>query len=67
MFDVLCNAPVTFQRLMKQILGHLLKIGVLIYLDYVLLYSEDPERLIKLMRNVLKLLLTARLKCKTKK
>ena len=39
----LCNAPATFQRLMEKVLGLLVKFGVLIYLDDVMLYAEDPE------------------------
>ena len=57
----LCNAPATFQRLKEKVLGQLVNFEVLIYLDDVLLYAEDPE-LIELLRKVLKLLFNAGLK-----
>ena len=41
--------------------------GVLIYLDDVLLYADDFEELIELLRKVLKRLIDAGLKCKAKK
>ena len=63
----LCNAPATFQRLMEKVLGQLVGSGVLIYLDDVLLYADDPENLIELLRRVLKRLIDAGLKCKPKK
>ena len=63
----LCNAPATFQRLMEKVLGQLVGDGVLIYLDDVLLYADDPEDLIELQRKILKRLIDAELKCKAKK
>ena len=63
----LCNAPATFQRLMEKVLGHLVGSGFLIYLNDVLLYANDPEDLIELLRRVLKRLIDAGLKCKSKK
>ena len=63
----LCNAPSTFQRLIKKVLGKLVGSGVLIYLDDVLLYADDPEDLIELLRRVLKRLIDAGLKCKAQK
>ena len=63
----LCNAPATFQRLMEKVLGQLVGFGVLIYLNDVLLYAEDPAELVELLRKVLKLVIAARLKCKAKK
>ena len=36
----LCNAPGTFQRVMKDIFFKLLDRGVLIYLDDILIYSR---------------------------
>ena len=41
--------------------------GVLIYLDDVLLCADDPEKLIELLRKVLKRLIDAGLKCKDTK
>ena len=49
----LCIAPATFQRLMEKVLGQLVGSGVLIYLDDVLLYADDPEDLIELLSKVL--------------
>ena len=63
----LCNAPATFQRLMEKVLGPLINHGVLVYLDDVLLYAEDANELIDLLRKVLKLLNAAGLKCKASK
>ena len=39
----LCNAPVTFQRLMKNCLGELNLTFALIYLDDVIIHSRTPE------------------------
>ena len=63
----LCNAPATFQRLLEKVLGQLVGSGVLIYLEDVLLYADDPVKLIELLRKVLKRLIDAGLKCKAKK
>ena len=63
----LCNAPATFQRLMEKVLGPLVGHGVLVYLDDVLLYAEEPNELVELLRKVLKLLEAAGLKCKASK
>ena len=63
----ICNAPATFQRLIEKVLGQLVGSGVLIYLDDVLLYADDPKDLIELLHKVLKRLFDAGLKCKAKK
>ena len=63
----LCNAPATFQRLMEKVLGHHIGVGVLVYLDDVLIYAETPEQLIEKLAEVLQLLARAGLKCKAKK
>ena len=63
----LCNAPATFQRLMEKVLGHHIGVGVLVYLDDVLIYAETPEQLIEKLDEVLRLLARAGLKCKAKK
>ena len=63
----LCNAPATFQRLMERMLGSLIGLGVLVYIDDVLIYAETPEQLIETLSTVLKLLTNAGLKCKASK
>ena len=60
----LCNAPATFQRLIKQILETLIGCGVLVFLDDILIYAETSEELIDKLSQVLKLLAKAGLKCK---
>ena len=52
---------------MEKVLGQLVRFGVLINLDDVLLYAEDPEELVELLRNLLKFLIAAGIKCKAKK
>ena len=63
----LCNAPATFQRLMEKVLGPLIGLGVLVYIDDVLIYAETPKQLIEILSAVLKLLVKAGLKCKASK
>ena len=63
----LYNAPATFQRLMEKTLGTLIKCGVLVYLDDVLIYAETSEELLDKLSQVLKLLAKAGLKCKASK
>ena len=36
----LCNAPSTFQHVMNDVIFELLDLGVLVYLDDVLIYSK---------------------------
>ena len=40
----LCNAPATFQRFMQDIFGDLLDVYIVIYLDDILIYSDDPAK-----------------------
>ena len=63
----LCNAPATFQRLMERVLGSLIGLGVLVYIDDVLIYAETLEQLIEILSTVLKLLTNAGLICKASK
>ena len=46
----LCNAPLTFQRLMQNCLGELNLTYCLIYLDDVIVFSEMPEEHLLRMR-----------------
>ena len=48
----LCNASVTFQRLMQNCLGELNLTYCLIYLDDVIVYSKTPEEHLQRMRVV---------------
>ena len=48
----LCNAPVTFQRLMQNCLGELNLMYCLIYLDDVIVYSKMPAEHLQRMRVV---------------
>ncbi len=63
----LCNARATFQRLIEKVPGPMIGLGVLIYIDNVLIYAETPEQLIEILSDVLKLLVNAGLKCKASK
>jgi len=50
------NAPATFQTMMNKILREFLDHGVVLYLDDILIYSENMEDHIKLVQKVLDLL-----------
>ncbi len=63
----LCNAPVTFQRLMERVLETLIHRGLLVYIDDVLIYAATPEQLIEILSLVLLLLIQAGFKCKASK
>ena len=63
----LCNAPATFQRLLERVLGSLIGLGVLVYIDDVLIYAETPEQLIEILSTVLKRFANAGRKCKSSK
>ena len=52
---------------MERVLGSLIGLGVLVYIDDVLIYAETPEQLIEILSTVLKLLTNAGLKCKAAK
>ena len=52
----LSTAPATFQRMMNTIFFELLDLGVLVYLDDVLIYSKTVDEHIVLLDKVFKLL-----------
>ena len=60
----LCNASATFNRLMKRVLGFLVGVGVLVYLNDFFIYANTSEHLIDFLSAVLKLLANAGLKYK---
>ena len=49
----LVNAPTTFQTMMNKILREFLDHGVIVYLDDILIYSENVEDHIKFIQQVL--------------
>jgi hypothetical protein len=49
----LCNAPGTFQAIINKVLHELLDQGVIVYIDDMLIYSEDEESHIRLVEKVL--------------
>ncbi|XP_058041925.1 uncharacterized protein LOC131199783 [Ahaetulla prasina] len=61
------GAPAVFMQLINEILHQHLFKGVLVYLDDILIYTETMEEHIKLVRAVLKKLLSAELYCKLSK
>ena len=52
----LSTAPATFQRMMNTIFFELLDLGVLVYLDDVLIYSKTVDEHIILLDKVFNLL-----------
>ena len=52
----LCNAPATFQEEMNRIFGPLLRKGVLVYLDDILVYAKTKSEHDALLRQVLQIL-----------
>ena len=63
----LCNAPVTFQRLMQNCLGELNLMYALIYLDDVIIYSKTEEEHLVHLRTVLERFMENGLKLKPSK
>jgi len=49
----LVNAPATFQAMMNKILREFLDHGVVVYLDDILIYSENYEEHVELVKKVL--------------
>jgi len=63
----LVNAPATFQAMMNKILREFLDHGVVVYLDNILIYSENYEEHIELVKKVLARLEEHRLAISLKK
>jgi len=63
----LCNAPVTFQRLMNQVLRKYLGKFILVYLDDIIIYSKTFKEHKEHVRLVFKALRAASLMMKPKK
>ena len=60
----LTNAPAAFQRFMNDIFSDLLDVYVIIYLDDILIYSDNPADHKKHVREVLRRLRQHGLYCK---
>ena len=63
----LTNAPSAFQRFLNSIFADLLDVTVVVYLDDILIYSDDPAHHTKHVREVLRRLRAAGLYCKLPK
>ena len=63
----LTNAPAAFQRFMNDLFADLLDIYVVVYLDDILIYSENPSEHRKHVREVLRQLRAAGLYASLKK
>ena len=63
----LCNAPSTFQSMINDIFHDLLDEGVVVYLDDILIYSEDERSHRDLVRRVMERIRIAKLCCSIKK
>lgn len=63
----LTNAPAAFQRFMNDIFRDLLDVTVIVYLDDILIFSEDPTKHEEHVKEVLKRLKANQLFCKPSK
>ena len=63
----LCNAPSMFQSMINDVFHDLLDEGVVVYLDDILIYSEDEKSHIDLVRRVRDRIRVAKLCCSIKK
>jgi hypothetical protein len=63
----LTNAPAAFQRFMNDIFSDLLDVYVIVYLDDILIYSDDPAKHKDQVREVLRRLRANDLFCKPEK
>ncbi|KAF8752650.1 hypothetical protein RHS01_07611 [Rhizoctonia solani] len=63
----LTNAPAAFQHFMNDLFRDLIDVTVVIYLDDILIFSEDPEKHPEHVREVLSRLMKNQLFCKLSK
>ena len=49
----LANIPATFQNMMNEIFRDMINLGVVIYLDHILIYSENEQDHVALVKQVL--------------
>ena len=61
------TSPTTFQRMMYDVLSDMIDNGVLVYLDDILIYAKNDERLQELTEEVFKRLLNAGIHLKASK
>ena len=61
------NAPSTFQALMNSVFGDLIDRGILVYIDDILIYTQDLDSHEKLLREVFERLRRNKLKANPKK
>jgi len=63
----LCNAPSTFQSMINDQFRDMLDVGVIAYMDDILIYTETVEEHVALVRRVMERLRKARLWVSIKK
>ena len=63
----LCNAPSTFQGMINDVFRDMLDVGVIAYMDDILIYSETIEEHVAMVRKVMERLRKARLCVSIKK
>jgi len=49
----LCNAPSTFQAMINDVFRNMLEVGVIAYMDHILIYSETIEEHVAMVRKVM--------------
>jgi len=57
----LCNAPSTFQSIINDVFSNMFDVGVIAYMDDILIYTETGEEHVALVRRVMERLRKARL------
>ena len=63
----LCNAPATFMRAMNNLFYDLLDNGVVVFLDDILIYSDNLDEHCRILDIVLDRLRSSKFYCKLKK